>query len=485
MHGRALRVRAVVAGFLAAALALAPAALAAPSVPRPAHLDPGFGEGGMALVPAALGERREAALTPDGGLVLDSGNSIIRVTGSGQVDTSFGEGGTLTVPAPAGDELQVEGLAVDSGGRLVVAATVTGPYEPFSASGSIGVSNGESPRSVRVMRYLASGAPDPSFGEGGVVESTFGLGSPKDSTGKPLLAKPSATVSGVAIDASDRIVLAGAAADGTRVACYHDADYPILTDAAFIARLTPTGALDLSFGDDGVFGGHGVAENPLRAETAGKPTLGPAGEVLYSNDGGPCPYARSVTGVAKLGPEGKTPSGFGKAGAIEGASGVIAIGPSGEITSLSHLKGRNRDERIGPALLTRFGARGRPDPGFGRGGRRVVVPPGAPGAYLGSAVADPGGGVLIGGELFPRTFRRGKKAETRGPSRPSMVLTGVNAAGKLDREFGSRGFVAARFPGKSVSTVGLFRDGQGRAVLVGTYGSGEGEGWAIARYQLS
>jgi hypothetical protein len=176
-------------------------------------------------------------------------------------------------------------------------------------------------------------------------------------------------------------------------------------------------------------------------------------------------------GIAKIRSEGQVQASFGHAGLLKGEWSAVAVGSSGAITTLAGLQPRNESRGLGPTEVTRF-APGGLDRTFGRGGKRVVVPPGAPGASFGSATADPSGRRHLPVPIAP-----GAEGQIGEPFRNSMVLTGVDGAGKLDPEFGSRGFVAARFEDESVSNVSVFLDPEGRVFLVGTYGSGEAEGW--------
>ncbi len=125
-------------------------------------LDPGFGTAGRTRVePAgAHATGNDVVRTPDGGFVAvghawpatgDESSStwlLLKFDSAGKLDQTFGAGGR--VDGPAGRAL---GVAVDGTGRLLV--------------------SGESGEQLTVARYLANGAPDASFGSGGVARTGF------------------------------------------------------------------------------------------------------------------------------------------------------------------------------------------------------------------------------------------------------------------------------------------------------------------------
>lgn len=122
----------------------------------------------------------------------------------GDLDSDFGSGGIVTTGIDAGTADSGNDVAIDGEGNVVVAGSAaTGPETAAAA----------------VVRYTPSGTPDSSFGGGdGVVSFQFGSGD-------------SDYVRAVAIDANDRIVVAG----------FSGFDFAV-------ARLTDSGQPDPSFG---------------------------------------------------------------------------------------------------------------------------------------------------------------------------------------------------------------------------------------------
>lgn len=187
-------------------------------------LDPSFGQNGRVVVPPpagtsyALGAPPTVAMQPDGAIVL-AGYAVsstlgvrpvvARLDAQGAVDPTFGAGGVSFAPVPrALHEMNPPKVrvAIDSVGRVVVAFD-------------------ESPGRPLLARLTGAGAPDASFGLGGVVERPP----------RPLPALFCST--DFVIDPLDRIV----------VACPNDS-----SDAnAGVSRYRADGSLDTSFGDDG------------------------------------------------------------------------------------------------------------------------------------------------------------------------------------------------------------------------------------------
>lgn len=356
---------------LLAVLALSPAAVAAsPRLPSratkhggqtAAHLDISFGNAGRVVLPTPTKGAQLAALMHDDGLVLSSGQSLMRLTPSGQLDAAFGEGGTVTPSAPPGRNFEIAGLAVDSHDRILVAGTVEGPAEDPPPLSSFGVENAGPPKTARVMRYLPNGVLDPTFGSEGVVETDFGLPAPRIATGEQILPKPWVVVTGVAVDAEDGVVLTGAASVGLEYSCFHDWSFNTLTYAAFAVRLTEAGTLDTGFGSAGVFGGHSTSENPLHAEVSIDPMIRPGGEVVYSSGRGPCPNKEGSDGLAEISADGEARASFGTGGAFKQSFYAAAVDPAGSITTLGLAGTWYFSKEPARILVTRFHPNGRLD----------------------------------------------------------------------------------------------------------------------------
>jgi len=181
------------------------------------NLDPDFGDGGIVTTPFGTRDARAQALAlQDDGKIVTAGWSrnsanrdvaLARYDADGNLDPDFGDGGQLTLPAGTGND-EAWAIALSSDERIVIAG--------YAIDGS--------EYDVLVARLLDDGALDPSFNGTGLNRVAFADGVE--------------TARGLAIDAGDRILVAGdARIDGVR----HFA----------LARLGTDGVLDPSFGNGG------------------------------------------------------------------------------------------------------------------------------------------------------------------------------------------------------------------------------------------
>lgn len=123
-------------------------------------LDATFGVGGVFL--STFGTRQRAnslAFDPTGRVVLGGQNGtapdfgVFRLTSAGSLDPSFGDGGANSYDFASRTD-GVGFAAVETSGRILAVGT------------SIG---GANTGSIAAARYLSNGAPDPTFGVGGIA----------------------------------------------------------------------------------------------------------------------------------------------------------------------------------------------------------------------------------------------------------------------------------------------------------------------------
>jgi uncharacterized delta-60 repeat protein len=177
------------------------------------QLDTSFGSGGTARTagyPASA-----LALLPSGEILVGSsalGTSgfISRYESNGSLDTSFGIGGLLATPGTA------TSLALLSTGEFLAGGSLTNNTTGIGGIASSGFA---------VSRYLGVGVTDASFGTNGGAYTVFP-------------AYQSIATSGLAVDPSSNIVMLGTASRS-----------PLTAFA--LARYTPTGQLDTTFGNNG------------------------------------------------------------------------------------------------------------------------------------------------------------------------------------------------------------------------------------------
>ena len=296
-------------------------------------LDGSFGDGGFVRVgwPACGDEPPRAgvldlALEPDGDIVAagsvcetpsKSNVAAVRLTPGGALDPSFGDGGRAVVDV--GDFASgATGVAIDAVGRVVLGG---------------GVSLGETPNLA--VRLTAAGQPDPLFdGDGVRMLPRVGAGSDTHDVGvlpdRRIVVAGTATHEGVAgawfvkrlhPDGSDDASYDG---DGTTVLYVrtNSAALGVLTGAdgtitlagqryeegrgshIGVARFTPAGALDTSFG------GGGITLVPAAQESMGRAiAAGPGGSLAVAGWAGDpeARYAFAVTRLRGSGAGGPTP----------------------------------------------------------------------------------------------------------------------------------------------------------------------------------
>ena len=236
---------------------------------------------GLLVVSAQVGVIPAALVVLPGGRVLlgattlavDSTPSLLvsRLTADGQLDPAFATGGTLVTTS--GPETELGGLAVTTDGHILVAAT---------SSGS-GTDRG------LLLRLTAAGVRDAGFGTNGEV--AFRLGG------------SGTTFSDLALDGAGRVYLAGSKATTPR-------------RQLVVARLTPAGALDATYGAAGFtvadLNGasptvYDVDARRLRVDTAGAALVVAA----VKSATGPSSH---LIGLARLTPAGVLDTTFGTAG---------------------------------------------------------------------------------------------------------------------------------------------------------------------------
>ncbi len=226
-------------------------------------LDSTFGTGGI----ASLGDDfigaspQGVAIQPNGSILVADG-SLLRLLPDGQFDTSFGNAGTARTagyPAtglallPSGEILVVSSALGTSGyisqyqsnGSLDITFGIAGQLaSPGSAVGLVLLGTGEfvaggslTNNSILPVNGLAaSGFAISRYLSAGVTDATFGT---NGGTFTPVPAYTATTTSGLALQPSGDIVTVGTPNQGGQT-------------AFALARYTPTGQLDTTFGNSGI-----------------------------------------------------------------------------------------------------------------------------------------------------------------------------------------------------------------------------------------
>jgi uncharacterized delta-60 repeat protein len=445
------------AAVLAATMALAGTAAAA------VHVDRTYGHGGVAKVPGkkAPGQRpaTAVAMAPDGSLILATNTTLRRLDPAGRPDPGFGTEGTVTPPALEGGTFQMRGAAVDGQGRIVVVGTSTpaqppGKALPFHLNWAIEEPHEAAHSDARILRYLPNGQLDPSFGQGGIVETDFGLPTP-EYEGVKIASAPAVEATGVAVDGQGRIVVTGGAAEGITSDCFHDDYFPTISYAALVGRLTESGAPDPSFAAGGVFGGHSKADNPLGMEDATEPVVTTGGGIVFGRGDGHCARGAGSLGYVRLTPAGKVRD-SGEQDKLGGRVFDTSAAPDGSLYLLLAPKKIHRGD---PDVIEKLRPDGTPDASFGKSGKVVLKLHGE--SYADQARVAPDGEVLISATKVPP---HGHESEEHWWSRFSPMLVGLTPSGARDPRVGPHGIAIKHIP-HWWENGSLFLDAKGRPTI--------------------
>ncbi len=415
---------------------------------------PSWGYGGLLLRPGPYGDKVHLATGSDGSFVVSRGNVLLRYLSDGQLDPGFGEDGELQISSVDGLPFGLSDIAIDSEGRILVFGTTVDPSISRSVYGY--AIREVSPSFVTVLRLDSTGAVDPSFGNGnGVFRDGLGLSPtryvPSDI---PLVETASAE-----LDSQGRAVIAVGKV-GFPPAIRSTPGWVV--DA--LVRLTPSGALDPSFG-----GGDGIVEGILR---------GPRGGRLF---GGVCVSASDAPVVAsgeftfaeeKAEEEERAPGrllrllvtgtpdrSFGRHGVAfaRGGAWALTCAPSGRLFTLQGPDFFPHNARSSWRVVRRS-ANGRVDTAFAR--RAVVKLPGRNSALTSLAV-DERGRILMAGTLRLEKHN-GKEA------RSFFTVFRLLPSGRLDRSFGHGGWVRTGFgQGSDINLSAIAIDASHRLIVAG------------------
>ena len=256
---------------------------------------------------------------------------IARYTKEGYLDTSFGSGGrTFSDVGGSGyyDTAWAVAVARQDDGKLVMLSDASN-----SANGT----------HIALTRYLANGAPDPTFGSGGTAAI------PPRELGE--------SAYGMLLQPDGSIVLAGES--------YHDQNNP----DAVVIKLRSDGSLDPAFGTNGevreLFGANNASYYCVARDARGRLVVG-----------GRAFWQRGVA-VTRYLQDGSHDASFGSGGTVltslsteeSGAHAIVPLADGRVLVGGSALQqiGTSNGYYYASALL-RLGAGGALDPTFGAGG---------------------------------------------------------------------------------------------------------------------
>jgi uncharacterized delta-60 repeat protein len=425
---------ALVAGLIA--LSLGAVARSAPAA-KGARPDPTFGAGkGWVTTPfPGLTANAYAATVIGGGDIVAAGQAInntgngqivvVRYRPNGSLDTGFGTGGIFKTTLPTANGPYV--------GRAVVQLPTTGKL--LVAGGTAG--------SMMVLRLTPAGRLDRTFGARGTGIATVSTGGFGGS---------------IALQRNGGILVGSSNGNS--------AGQPLV-----VARLTPAGQLDRSFGRAGI--AQALFWNPVQAESSGVDGLAvtpdggavAAGHLDYIGGNG-----HGSAAVFRLSASGRLVSSFGTQGHVEITPKPIGPGRRGQwfpaalTLSSSGAITVTGDGTIGTGkafVSARLTATGKPDRSFGTAGNGVVVTLGASsaGQTLSGATSSPPGGLTVG---------------------TGSTVAQLTPNGAPNQSFAPRGVLAIGTP-RQVTVYAVTSSGSGALVIAGSAGNA----LYVARYLLA
>lgn len=388
------------------------------------HLDPSFSGNGKVTTPFAGGAyARDVAIQDDGKIVVAGAAAGDLGTGAFALARYESDG---SLDATFGVGGRVTTVVGGAGGDEAEAVAI-------QADGKIVAAGTAGGQRFAVVRYETDGTPDPSFGTDGIVKTNLSAGL---DLGYDLLIQP-----------NGKIVVAGSA--GTR------------RPEFALARYLVDGTLDPAFGGDGKvrtrYGIWGVA----RAIA-----LQPNGKIVAVGTNG------SGFALARYRPNGRLDRSFGRRGKVGdsfpgGWANAVAIQPDGRIVAAG-------DSDIFSFAIARYTAHGRLDRTFSRDGR-VTTRVGSGEQMVVGLIVSSNRKIVAVGHVGPHEF--GDALVWR------FALTRYRRGGGLDPSFGGDGRVLTSFKGGAFAA-GATAQPNGRVVVVGGYGEGNAEGFALARYAV-
>jgi uncharacterized delta-60 repeat protein len=343
----------------------------------------------------------------------------------GDLDTSFGIGGeTFFTPI-------LPSVVIDNNDRIVVASS---PLEGGFA----------------LTRYTNTGALDGTFGTGGQLISSFG---------SSLFGRNEDRYSSLAIDASDRIVVAGT--NRRRTFNNSEDEY---SDFA-LARYTNTGTLDETFGAGGtVIASTGFRHNSITSlaiDESGRIVVAGISSQNKSEGDSDFVLARYTNG-------GILDNTFGVGGSVSVPMGIgnyvwgdVTIDASGQIMAGTWV---NNGDNYVPVLL-RYTSNGMLDMAFGMGGM-VNAPIITDNEYYGGFALDSNGRIVILGGVDNN-------------NNYDFTIVRYTSMGDLDETFGIGGKVDSSSSNVNGRYSDLVIDDNDRIILLDSRSTSEG---SLVRY---
>jgi uncharacterized delta-60 repeat protein len=390
-------------------------------------LDPTFGAGGK-VITSFPGQDSAAAVALQSGKVLVVGSyNLVRYTSAGMLDSGFGNQGIVHNPT-----FTARALAVQSGDKIIVVG--------YGASANL---------DFVVARYNANGTPDGTFGNGGVVTTSFGS---------------IATAAAVVVQTDGKVLVAGADGGDVALARYN-------TNGS----LDDGGVYDITPGDSFGNGGKEIADVNFTVTSSQALALQSDGQILVAgriSNGGINDFA-----LARLTSTGVLDAGFGNGGVVstdfstyhDEAHGVVQL-PGGKIVVCGTANAGGVNSSI---ALAQYNTNGSLDDGgvndstpgdsFGTLGKVITsasVNPVFTNSLFGlGLVRAPDGKLVVVGTADVGTVQQVAH---------DFVVARYNPDGSLDPTFGDGGTTATDFGSPSDEGAAIVVQPDSKPVVAGT-----------------
>jgi uncharacterized delta-60 repeat protein len=347
---------------------------------NPGDLDTSFGSGGKKTINfGGTDDPRVVLVQPNGRIVVAGGGAaassfcVVRLRTNGTLDTTFGSGGKKVIDF-GGDDESVFGAALQADGKIVLAgdshlkvavarlkpngaldASFEGDGKKVFSWGALGRAqavvvtpngkillagfSGPEGGNIQVARLKTNGLLDTTFGTGGKAAvdfggDDFGMAMARQADGRILVAGRSSAAGAVVarlratgtldpdFDGDGRVTLPGGGS-ASAVLVQPDRNIVVAGNAMgsgvmTVTRLTPTGALDPTFGA----GGTASIDFGSLADLAAGAALQPNGKIVVAG----YTQASEDVAVARLNANGSPDATFGVAGKATVEFGVATFG---------------------------------------------------------------------------------------------------------------------------------------------------------------
>jgi uncharacterized delta-60 repeat protein len=411
-------------------------------------LDPTFGTGGMVMtdINRSTDIANAVAIQPDGKLVVvgqaykhndysEEDFVVARYNTDGTLDTTFGRSGRVRTDFP-GLAAVPSSVVIQPDGKIVVAG---GAFPLFTFAGDF-----------KVVRYNPNGSLDTSFGNGGIVTTTFPQGS---------------YAFDLALQSDGKLIAAGTV--------FVDFDPGDMSDTDFaLARYNPDGSLDTTFGNSGTvttdFLGHEDDAFSVLIQPDGKiVAVGSANDPATFYDFAAVRYLGNGTIDETFGVGGRVRTDFGDQNFDRARS--AALQSDGRIVAAGFAISQNGG--VQNFAVARYTSSGVLDTTFSRDGKTQIDFGNCCQSATKVLLQSDGKIITVGGS-------NGESSED------DFLLARLNPRGALDNTFGIGGKVRTSFGDLNGGANGAALQSDGKIVAVGFQATftNQWANFALARY---